>query len=411
MGQDGRVWDADTGQTSPPSGGTPTPQWSPPPRSAPTASGSSPPHSITRRGSGRRLRPDHRHPPGAHRRGQSAAFSPDGKRVVTASKDNTARSGTPTPPRLSPPSRGTPHQVYSAAFSPTASGSSPPHTTRRRGLGRRLRQDPRHPPGAHRSGPLRRVQLRRQAGRHHLMGQDGAVAAAADSRASRNLAARVGGYTGTKFQPRCAHCLRADDSENTTPAGQDADRQGATAPPLRAQPLGRTPPRSAPRQGVATAQLTNTALVWTTTPAAPLPPPRATAAGNSAAYTPREAGLPASVLNIPRRVWDADSGMTLAILRGNRNQARKSLAFSPGVMRRRHASGTRPPGLSRHRQVPRLPPGAPERSARRDQPDGKGSHRLIDKRGRWPLIRSRAIAEQPRALGSRPAPEPMTPGP
>ena len=120
------------------------------------------------------------------------------------------------PARPSPSSRGTPHWVTSAAFSPDGSGSSPPRATRRRGSGtppparpiaalqghtnwvysaafspdgKRVvtasidnraqvwdaapaRRSP--PPGAHASGRLRRVQPRRQAGRHRLRRQDGA---------------------------------------------------------------------------------------------------------------------------------------------------------------------------------------------------------------------------------------------
>ena len=75
---------------SPPSRGTPA--RSAPPRSAPTASGSSPPHTTRRRGSGtptpaRLLATLQGHTAAVH----SAAFSPDGKRVVTASGDTTAR--------------------------------------------------------------------------------------------------------------------------------------------------------------------------------------------------------------------------------------------------------------------------------------------------------------------------------
>ena len=105
----------------------------------------------------------------------SAAFSPDGKRIVTASYDKTRGSGTPTPARPSPPSRGTPQGSSPPRSAPTASGSSPPHGQHGAGLGRRIRQDPRHTPGAHRRGHHRRVQPRRQAGRHGgLSRQDGA---------------------------------------------------------------------------------------------------------------------------------------------------------------------------------------------------------------------------------------------
>ena len=90
-------------------------------RSAPTASASSPRPTTRRRGSGTPHRQaDRRAAQGPRRSGvSSAAFSPDGKRIVTASEDKTARlwdAATGKP--IGEPLKGHEKAVSSAAFSP-----------------------------------------------------------------------------------------------------------------------------------------------------------------------------------------------------------------------------------------------------------------------------------------------------
>ena len=92
----------------------------------------------------------------------SAAFSPDGTRVVTASEDKTARSGTRRPGREIAALKGHERSVVSAAFSPDGSASSPPPLTTPRACGtpRPGAKSPRSK--AMRTGSLRRLQPGRQ---------------------------------------------------------------------------------------------------------------------------------------------------------------------------------------------------------------------------------------------------------
>ena len=70
----------------------------------------------------------------------SAAFSPDGKRIVTASQDETARIwDAATASRSASRSKAMMALWIARRSAPTASASSPRLRTRRRGLGRRDR--------------------------------------------------------------------------------------------------------------------------------------------------------------------------------------------------------------------------------------------------------------------------------
>ena len=104
----------------------------------------------------------------------SAAFSPDGARVVTASGDGTARVWSAADGKRIAELKGHAGAVTSAAFSPDGAGR---HRLGRRdgaGLERGRWQTDRRAEGARGRGDLRRVQPGRHAGRHRLRRSDGA---------------------------------------------------------------------------------------------------------------------------------------------------------------------------------------------------------------------------------------------
>ena len=113
-----KVWDAETGQEILTLKGHTGPglrAW----RSAPTASGSPPPSVRTDgEGVGRRDRAGNPHPQGAYRRVTSVAFSPDGKRLVTASWDGTVKVWDAATGQETLTLKGHTGGVSSVAFSP-----------------------------------------------------------------------------------------------------------------------------------------------------------------------------------------------------------------------------------------------------------------------------------------------------
>ena len=99
----------------------------------------------------------------------SAAWSPDGKRIVTASADQTARvwnaDGTGDPIVL----KDHEDMVLSAAWSPDGKRIVTAYRQDRADLERRRHGRPRRPPGPRGRGPVRRVEPRRQAHLHRVV--------------------------------------------------------------------------------------------------------------------------------------------------------------------------------------------------------------------------------------------------
>ena len=219
--------------------------------------------------------------------GYTAAFSPDGKRVVTASSDKTARvwdADIRQDPRLPPGAhlmRSTPPRS-----APTASGSSPPQTTRRRGSGT----------------PTPASTLA------SLQGHTEMVCSAA-------------------FSPDGKRVVTASD--DNTARVWDAD-SGKTLAPLQGhtQPVN-SAAFSPDGKRVVTASFDNTARVWDADTGKTLAPLQGhTTWVNSAAFSPDGKRVVTASYDTTARVWDADSGKTLASLQGH-TAGVNSAAFSP----------------------------------------------------------------------------------
>ena len=186
-----RIWDVASGtQPRTSSGATRTRRRAP--RSAPTASSSSPPATTGRRGSGTSRAAAARRILSGHTGSvDSAAFSPDGKLVVTASDDGTARIWDVASGRSLHTLSGHTDYVDSVAFSPDGKlvvTASDDGTARIWDVasGRSLAD-----PGPHRRVYARRLQPRRQARRHRQRGPDGADLALRPLRHDAPAAARA----------------------------------------------------------------------------------------------------------------------------------------------------------------------------------------------------------------------------
>ena len=343
---------------------------------------------------GRRQRQRAGAPPRPHRRGcNSAAFSPDGTRIVTASDDGTARiwdaaSGeelavlrghtglvsfappsAPTarasspPASTAPPASGTPPAAKSCAVlrghtglvvrppsAPTARASSPPASTEPPASGTPQRRRAGPPGRPHRPGPFGRLQPRRRPRRHRQL---------------RRNRPHLG-----RRQPRRA------------------------GPPGRPQRPGRIRPPSAPTAPrIVTASWDRTARIWD---AASREGARAVLSGHTDWFTrppsaptapasspPAETEPPASGTPPAAKSWPVLNGHTDAVA---------SAAFSPDGTRSSPPASTEPPASG-------TPPAA--KSCAPPRPQRLGCLGRLQPRRR--PRRHRQPATEPPASGTPPA--------
>ena len=201
--------------------------------SARTAAASSPRPTTTPRGCGT-PRPARR---SQRSRGiqdpvNSAVFSPDGSRVVTASEDNTARLWDAKTGAALATLSGHTDTVDSAVFSPDGSRVVTASTDKTARLwdaktGARAR----HALGAYGSGGKRSVQPGRQPRRHRVLRQHRAAVGRQDRRGARNA---LGAY-GLRCIARCSARTAAASSPRptTTPRGCGTPRPARRSPRSR----------------------------------------------------------------------------------------------------------------------------------------------------------------------------------
>ena len=293
------------------------------PPSARTAAASSPPAGTTPRGlwdaaSGKAVATLEGHTGWV----VSAAFSPDGRRIVTASwRPHRAAVGRRHRQGRRQPGGHT-HDVWSAAFSPdgrrivtAVSGRHRAGVGRRHGQGETAKLE-----GHTEGGPERRLQPRRHAASSPRPNDDTArVWDAATGRATAKLDGHTAGVYSAAFSPDGSAASSPRLAVHSTTAKRTAPR-GCGTPPRAARPPGSTATRIL---------------------------------SHSAAFSPDGRRIVTASRDGTARVWDAATGRETATLDGPHELTSMSAAFSPT------AAASSPPARTTPRGC-----GTPPRAAR-----------------------------------------------
>ena len=264
-----------------------------------------------------------------HRPVRYAAFSPDGKRVITASEDKTAHIWDAKTGKHLIELKDMSEIVWSAAFRP--GWRSRRHRVRRQDgphLGRQDRRAPRRAEWALAKSPSSSVQPGWRARRHRVRGQDGPHLERRDRQASSSLQGHHGEVWSAAFSPDGARIVTA--SVDKTARIWDAETGKPLVEPLSHRGEVYSAAFSPDGTRIVTASEDGTARIWNAKTGKAVGELKAEGDGDTvsaAAFSPDGARIVTASYDNTARIWDVGTKTVLIELKGHDNVV-NSAAFS-----------------------------------------------------------------------------------